>query len=159
MSNKTAAKIEKTGNALYKVYRGCGWLLINLFVLGFLCWGLYAGVVGYRVEANGMMTEGHVSDLELRDGGTYMAVVEFEAEGQTYSFKDDTAANPPEYDLGETVAVRYDRSNPNIAHIDGAFPVWLFPSCVVIVLFLALIGVNIWGWRSWKRGEEMIELF
>ncbi len=134
---------------------GC---LINLFVLGFLCWALYMGFVGFRVETNGEVAEGHVSNLEVRDGGTYMAVVEFEVNGQTYSFKDDTAAYPPKYELGENVIVRYDRSNPNIAQIDSKFPLWLFPSCMIAGLIIALVVVNIWGWKMWKRGEEMIDL-
>jgi hypothetical protein len=156
MSNKTANKAE---NAIFNIYRGCGWLLINLFILGFLCWGLYGSFVGYRVESNGETTQGHVVALDHVDGGTYSAIVEFEVNGQTYSLDDDSASNPPKYEIGENVTVRYDRSNPNIAHIDGVMPVWLFPSCAVIILFLALIGVNIWGWRAWKRGEEMIDLF
>jgi len=158
MSNKTPGKVEKTANALFKVYRGCGWLLINVFVLGFLCWGLYASFVGYRVETNGEVTEGYVVDLE-GDNGTYKAVFKFEVNGQTYSFKDDNSSYPPAYELGETVTVRYDRDNPNRAHLDGILPAWLFPSCAVMSLFGTLIGVNIWGWRAWKRGEEMIDLF
>src|SRR5436190_18066021 len=109
MSKKTTDKVEKTANAFYTIYRGCGWLLINLFVLGFLCWGLYAGFVGYRVESNGETVPGHVVALHPFDGGTYSAVVEFEVNGQTYSFEDDTTANPPKYEVGEDVVVRYDR--------------------------------------------------
>lgn len=155
MSNKTA---NKAGNAIYNIYRGCGWLLINLFVLGFLCWGLYASFVGYRVEANGETTQGYVVDLEARDGGTYRAVFEFEANGQTYRFNDDSSSYPPKYELGEDVTIRYDRTNPDRAHVDGVVPVWLFPGCTVLTLIVTLIGVNIWGWRMWKRGEEMIDL-
>lgn len=149
---------SNAGTALWNVYRGCGWLLINLFVLGFLCWGLYQSFVGYRVEANGETTEGYVSGLEPRDGGTYRAVIDFEVDGKTYSFHDDSSSNPPRFELGELVMVRYDRSNPNIAQVDSQFPLWLFPSCIVAGLFVALIVVNIWGVRAWKRGEEMIDL-
>jgi hypothetical protein len=155
MSNKTTGKVE---NAIYKVYQGCGWLLINLFFLGFLCWGLYLGFVGYRVEANGEVTEGYVADLDLRDGGTYTAIFEFEVNGETYSFRDDTSAYPPKYELGETVTVRYDRSNPNLAHIDGVLPAWLFPSCMVILIVLMSIFINVLSWRAWKRREEIIDL-
>ena len=151
-------KSSKAGRMVWNIYRGCGWLLVNLFVLGFLCWALYEGFVGYRVEANGETTEGHVSRLEPRDGGTYRAVIEFEVDGKTYSFNDSSSSNPPRFDLGETVVVRYDRSNPSIAQIDSRFPLWLFPACTVAGLFVALIAVNIWGVRAWKRGEEMIDL-
>lgn len=151
-------KTSNAGNALWNIYRGCGWLLVNLFILGFLCWGLYLVFVGYRVEANGETTEGHVARLERRDGGTYRAVIEFEVDGKTYSFNDSTSSNPPRFDLGETVVVLYDRSNPDLAQIDGRFPSWLFPASMVAGLFVALIAVNIWGVRAWKRGDEIIDL-
>jgi hypothetical protein len=151
-------KSSTAGDMLWNIYRGCGWLLVNLFFLGFLCLSLYQSFIGYRVEANGAITEGYVSGLEPRDGGTFRAVIDFEVDGKTYSFNDNTSSNPPRFELGETVVVRYDRSNPNVAQIDSRFPLWLFPSCTVAGLFVALIVVNIWGVRAWKRGEEMIDL-
>jgi hypothetical protein len=155
----TAKKVEKTLNVFYTIYRGCGWLLINLFVLGFLCWTSYMTFSGYRVETNGESTTGHVVHLDHFDGGAYAAVVEFEANGQTYTFKDDTASNPPRYEVGEDVPVLYDRTNPNLAHIDDSLlPLWLFPGCMVGVLLVGFVAANIWGVRAWKRGEEMIDL-
>lgn len=156
MQTKLPSKVDKTFDGIEKIAKGCGWLIINFFVLGFLCWGLYAAFIGIRVEMNGAVTNGYVSDLELRDGGTYKAEVTFEVNGTSYSFKDDTAANPPKYELGEEVQVRYDTSNPNIAHIDSVFPVWLFPSCIVSVLFIVFIFINIYNWRAWKRGKDTI---
>jgi len=150
--------VEKSFGALDKLYRGCIWIGVNLFVLLFLCWGLYQAFVGFRVETNGVTTEGRVVGLDHFEGGAYSAVIEFEANGETYSFEDDTASDPPKYEIGETVIVRYDRTNPNIAEVDSAFPLWLFPSCTVAFLFVALVAVNIWGWRAWKRGEEMIDI-
>lgn len=158
MQTKVTNKVEKTFTVFDKVYRGCGWLLINLFVVGFLCWALYAVFVGVRVETNGEITEGHVVGLDHFDSGTYSAVVEFEVNGQTYTFEDDTASNPPKYEIGETVVVRYDRSNPNLAQIDSQTPLWLFPAIAALSLIVAWIGVNIWGWRAWKRGEDMVDL-
>jgi hypothetical protein len=155
----TAKKIEKAASTFDKLYRGCGWLLVNLFVLVFLCWGLYSSFVGYRVEANGETVEGGVVGLDHFDEGAYSAVVEFEVDGQTYTFEDDTASDPPKYEIGETVLVRYDRTNPNLAQIDdSSLPLWLVPGCAVGILLASLIVVNIWGWRAWKRGEEMIDL-
>jgi hypothetical protein len=154
MKNKSSKAVDM----LWNIYRGCGWLLVNLFILGFLCWSLYQSFVGYRVEANGETTEGYVSGLERRDGGTYTAVIDFEVDGKAYSFDDDTSSNPPRFELGETVMVRYDRTNPNFAQIDSQFPLWLFPASMVAGLFVAWIVVNIWGVRAWKRGEEIIDL-
>jgi Protein of unknown function (DUF3592) len=140
-----------------KIYIGCSWLAINFCVLSFLCWTIYASFIGFRVETNGATTEGSVVGQD-HDRGTYSAIVEFEVDGQTYRFEDDTASNPPKYEIGEEVMVRYDVSNPDIAQIDSPLPLWLFPACGLMFMSAALIGVNIWGWRAWKRGEEMIDL-
>ncbi|MEW6403352.1 MAG: DUF3592 domain-containing protein [Chloroflexota bacterium] len=156
MQAKSPNKVSRTVSAIEKTYRGCVWLLINLFVFGFLCWGLYGAFVGFRVETNGEITEGSVAGLDHFDGGAYSAIIEFEADGQTYSFEDDTASNPPRYEIGETVTVRYDRTNPNLAQIDSTLPLWLFPLVSVFVLLIALVLVNIWGWRAWRRGEDLI---
>lgn len=156
MQTKPPTKVDKTFDGIEKIAKGCAWAFVNLFVLVFLCWSLYLSFVGFRVEMNGAITTGHVSNLKLRDGGTYKAVVTFEVNGQPYSFDDDTAAYPPKYELGENVQVRYDVSNPNIAHIDSVFPVWLFPSCTLAVLIVAFIFINIYNWRAWKRGKDTI---
>jgi len=150
------SKTGKVLNAADKIYRGCVWALINLFVLVFLCWGLYKGFVGFRVESNGATTAGTVVRYEMRDGGTYRAIVSYDVDGETYYFTDDTSSNPPRFELGEIITMRYDRTNPKLAEIDSAFPLWLSPLCIVGVLLVTLIGVNIWGVRAWKRGEEMM---
>lgn len=159
MQTKSPTTIDTAFNGFEKIAKGCGWAFINFFVLIFLCWSLYLSFVGIRVEMNGAVTNGHVSNLKLRDGGTYKAVVTFEVNGQNYSFDDDTAANPPKYELGEEVQVRYDVSNPNIAHIDSVIPIWLFPSCTLAVLVIAFLFINIYNWRAWKRGKDIIDFY
>ena len=62
-------------------------------------------------------------------------------------------------EVGQDVPVLYDRANPNLAHIDDSIlPLWVFPGCMVGVMFAMFIAANIWGVRAWKRGEEMIDL-
>lgn len=155
MQPKPPSKVDKAFDGVEKIAKGCGWIGINFFILIFLCWGLYAGFVGIRVEMNGTVTEGYVSDFEI-DEGRYTAIFRFEVNGKTYSFEDDTSANPPKYEIGEKVQVRYDTSNPNIAHIDSVFPVWLLPSCIVVAMFIIFIFINIYNWRAWKRGKDTI---
>jgi hypothetical protein len=150
------SKLEKAANSLDKLYRGCIWVAINLFVLGFLCWGLYKSFVSFRVEATGLTTEGTVVRHEQRDGGTYRVVVSYDVNRETYYFTDDSSSNPPRFELGEIVTIRYDQANPDLADIDSGLPLWLIPLGSMGLMFIALIVVNIWGWRAWKRGEEML---
>ena len=158
MSIKIPAKVEKTLNTADKIYRGCLWIAVNFFVMLFLCWSLYSTVVGLRVETNGVSVEGYVVDQKTSSDGSVSAVVEFSVNGQTHRFEDDAASIPPRYELGQKVTVLYDRSDPSIARIDDRAPTWLFPACGLMTTFLALIGINIWGVRAWKRGEEIIDL-
>jgi len=157
MKSSATKKVDRASDTFSKIYGGCGLLVVNLLILGFLCWGIYKGVVGVMVEINGEVTEGSVIRLEPRDGGTFRAKFEFEVNGVTYTFDDDSSSNPPKYGLGETVTIRYDRNDPNRASIDSVFPLWLFPSCTTAGLIIALVVVNFFGIRAVKRGDEIID--
>jgi Protein of unknown function (DUF3592) len=52
------------------------------------------------------------------DNDTYSPVVEFEALGHTYRFKDSIGSSPPSYRRGDEVAVLYDPDQPRNARID-----------------------------------------
>src|SRR6266446_1898836 len=52
------------------------------------------------------------------DSTTYSPVVEFEASGRKYRFKDSIGSNPPSHRTGERVGVLYDPANPKDARID-----------------------------------------
>jgi hypothetical protein len=52
------------------------------------------------------------------DSTTYSPVVEFEAGGRKYRFKDSVGSNPPSHRTGERVGVLYDPANPKDARID-----------------------------------------
>jgi hypothetical protein len=54
-------------------------------------------------------------------------IIEFEANGQTYSFEGGNASYPPAYDVGEEVSVLYDPADPNTAQINKWTERWLMP--------------------------------
>lgn len=157
-SKKAASVVEKGLNAAYMVQQGCTALIINLFICGFLGWGIYDAIIAIRLENNGQATPGTVIALdEHSDGGiTYAPVVEYEAYGRTYSFTSGSYSYPAEYEVGEAATVRYDRDEPNTARIESSWlDRWLLPLILVPIMFIAFILANIWIIRRWRRGEDI----
>src|SRR5215208_6739344 len=109
---------EKVGGVANRLYTGCILLFGNLFLAGFCLWGVYAGYISWKLENEGEATTGTVIRLEesnTSEGAccVYSPVVEFNANGQTYSFEGANASDPPAYDVGEEVNVIYHPNDPD----------------------------------------------
>jgi hypothetical protein len=76
-------------------------------------------------------------------GTSYMPVVEFTgADGEKRKFTDSMASDPPGYEVGETVPVKYDPADPEDARIAKRFRLWFAPALLggMGVTFL-IVGV------------------
>ena len=75
------------------------------------------------LEGQGIEAPGVVVDLQENydsDGSTYTPVVQFQtSSGQSIEFVSSYSANPPAYDVGESVTVVYPPDNPADAIIKG----------------------------------------
>ena len=75
------------------------------------------------LEGQGIETPGVVVDLQESydsDSSTYTPVVQFQtSSGQSIEFVSSYSANPPAYDVGESVTVVYPLDNPADAIIKG----------------------------------------
>lgn len=59
-------------------------------------------------------------------GTTYHPVVAYAAaDGRTLEFTDSIGSNPPAFEVGETVPVKYDRARPESAKIAKPLRIWL----------------------------------
>jgi len=151
--------VEKGLTTAYWLRQGCIMLMINLLFLGFFGWGVYAAVTAYRLETNGAVTEGVVigMDESTTDGNTtYSPVIEFQVDGQSYTFENNISSNPPQYKLGERVAVRYDKSDPSTAQIDKWTERWLMPVILIPVMCFAGLLVNGLAFFSWRKGRDLV---
>jgi hypothetical protein len=72
-----------------------------------------------------------------------------------YSFRGDTASDPPQYRVNEEVSVLYDPSDPDTAQIDKFSERWLMPLILIPAMILASIIVNIVMVRAWRRGGDV----
>ena len=160
--DKVYNTVEKAAGVGNRLQIGCWIVFGNLFLAGFCLWGVYAGYVSWQLEQNGITTTGIVTSLEESsdgDGGccVYSPVIEFEANGQTYSFESGNASSPPAYDVGEQVVVLYDPTDPDTAQINKWTERWLMPVILVpAMLFTALI-LNFFLIRSFWRNEAIEE--
>jgi hypothetical protein len=156
--DKAVNVVEKAAGAANRLYLGCGILFANLFFAGFCLWGAYAGYISWTLEQNGETTTGTVVQLEESDdseGGccVYSPVIEFEANGQTYSFEGDNASYPPAYEVGEEVSILYDPANPDTAQINKWTERWLFPIIIIPAMLFAALLVNFFLIRAFWRND------
>ena len=158
-ANKVFNTAEKVGRGANKLAIGCTTIFANLFFGAFCLWGVYAATVAYRLETTGIVTTGTVTRMEestTNGSSTYSPVVEFTANGQTYTFESNNSSYPPEYEVGETVNVRYDPADPNTAQIDKYTERWLMPVLLIPSMLCGSIILTFVMVRAWRRGDDVI---
>src|SRR5579871_6299377 len=104
------------------------WLICGLGALATGCaFGIYRSIWLYRsVPAKGVITS--VSEVTGEQDRTvnYAPTFTFKAEnGQAYNVTSGVASNPPGFEVGQEVRVRYIGSNPMSAEIDSFWQLWL----------------------------------
>ncbi len=159
-ANKIGDAADKVAHGANKIYIGCMTVLANLFFMAFCLWGVYSASISWRLETTGETTTGIVTRLDEQsdaEGGccTYVPVIEFEANGKTYSFSGDTASDPPQFEINEKVSVLYDPLDPQIAQINKWSQRWLFPILIIPAMIFASILVTFFMIRAWRRGETL----
>jgi hypothetical protein len=159
--DKVTNVLEKAGRDANRLYIGCTTLIANLFFAAFCLWGAYAASVSWKLETTGEVTTGTITRLkesETSEGYccVYAPVIEFQANGQTYSFESDTASNQTDYTVGTQVSVRYDPVNPDTAQIDNFMERWLFPAIIIPAMVFSSLLVTFFMIRAWRRGETII---
>jgi hypothetical protein len=160
-ADKAGKVMDVVGRGANRVYMGCVMLFANLFFGAFCLWGVYAASVSLQLETSGESTTGTVTHLEESKTSegyccVYTPVVEFEANGQTYSFEDENASNSSDYQIGSQVRVLYDPDDPNTAQINQFSKRWLFPMIIIPAMIFAALLVNIFMIRAWQRGDDVI---
>jgi hypothetical protein len=160
LAPKLENAVEKVGRGLNRLYIGCTMIFGNLFFAAFCLWGAYSAVVSWRLQTSGEITTGTVARLEesTHEGYccVYSPVVEFQVNGRTYSFENDSASSSPEYQVGSEVQVRYDPADPNTAQINTFSASWLFPIIIIPAMILGSLILSFYMIRAWRRGEDVI---
>jgi len=158
--DKAVNVADKVSRGANRLYIGCVTILANLFFMAFCLWGVYAAYISWQLQTNGETTTGTVVRLDEQsdaEGGccTYVPIIEFQAEGKTYSFDGNTASDPPQYDVNENVPVLYNPSDPNTAQINKFSDRWLMPIILIPAMILTSIITTFFMIRAWRRGESL----
>jgi len=103
---------------------------------------LIGGIFVYRSNQqflqSSLKSTGTITGLDLKqssDSSSYYPVVQFRTlENQIINFTSSVGSNPASYQVGETVEVNYNPTNPNSAKINDFTSNWL------TVLILGLMG-------------------
>ena len=93
-------------------------------------------------------TTGRVMGYETshgEDGVSYKPVIQFQLdEQQVVQFTDRMASNPPAYEVGEVIPIKYDPQNPRRARPAKAFRLWFTPGLLSLlgIIFLT-VGIGV----------------
>jgi hypothetical protein len=163
--DKVADKAEKVIGSVQRganrLYIGCATVLANVFFAAFCLWGVYAATISWKLQTGGETTTGVVTHLEESKTSegyccVYSPVVEFEVNGQTYSFENNNASDSPDYEIGSQVKVRYDPADPNTAQINEFSDRWLFPIIIIPAMTISALILNFFMIRAWRRDEDLL---
>ncbi len=161
MANKAGKVVDAVGRGANKLYIGCATIFANLFFAAFCLWGVYAASVSLKLQSEGEITTGTVTRLQESTTSegyccVYSPVVEFEVDGQTYSFENDNASSLPDYVVGGQVNVLYDPADPNTAQINKFSDRGLFPIIIIPAMTFAALFLNFFMIRAWRRGDDLL---
>src|ERR1700687_621063 len=101
-----------------------------------------------RKSGSGLEATRRVVDLVSRvfnagSAGVYCPVVECTtANGQRVRFESQFGTMPAAHRVGQSIAVRYDPSDPQKAEVDSATANWFAPGCM-IAMGLGFLGMGI----------------
>ncbi len=132
-------------------WQGCGLILENVAALAMAAVGAYFGFTSFTLMQGGHTVQGAVTELvesQSEDGGvSYAPIVEYEVDGQTYSFNTRNYSNPPAYHVGQQVTVLYDPAKPGFGRINNVWELWLLPGILcpaALVMFLVFNGIALY---------------
>lgn len=127
-------------------------IVFLLIGLGMLCGGGYWAIQTKGFLEKAVLGEGIVVELvqsQSSDSTTYAPIVHFTTEdGRKIEFVSSCSSNPPAYSIGQKVSVRYDRTHPEKAKIDGFFSLWGGPLILLILgMGFSLFGVGFFAFQ------------
>lgn len=135
-------------------------VLINLIVVAMAAGTIWFGWRGYTLTSTGGETTGRVVSLEESSDGeggccVYSPVIEYEANGSTYSFESMNASSPPVYAVGQRVEIVYNSDNPSDAAINSWYELWLVPSLLCPATVLLAVILNLVAFNKIRNGEPI----
>lgn len=150
--------LDRAGGCFESLRGGCLLGLWNCFFLAFIALMVYFFSSSFILATQGSNTTGRVIGLDESNGEngiTYSPIFEFTVDGQRYEVNSGISSDPPQYNIGDELPVRYNPANPQHAEVDSILnSPWLFGAGVAI-LAISMIVLNVTGMRRIWRGESI----
>jgi hypothetical protein len=142
--------VQFTRPSRFTFWQGCGLLAQNLAALAMAAVGGYFAFTSLLLTQSGHTVQGTVTELvesNSNEGGvSYAPVIEYQVDGQTYSFNTRNYSDPPAYHVGQQVIVLYDPARPGFGRIDNIWDLWLQPGMLcpaALILFLVSNAIGL----------------
>ncbi len=125
-------------------------LLFLLIGFGVVISGIIALFKVWRQLSESAKATGKViafGQISGQRGYLYCPQVEFQIpNGQTIRFQSEVGAQPPAYQVGQSVQVVYTITNPNKAEINSVTALWFVPGCMTLIgLTFLFLGMVLFG--------------
>jgi hypothetical protein len=134
----------------------CMLVFFNLFWVAMLAAAAWYGYGSYTLTVNGDTAVGTVvenQEVDGSDGITYSPVIEYEVDGVVYTYVGENSSSPPDYAVGETVTVRYNRDDHAQARINSVWELWLVPAILCPAALVLAVVLNAGAFIAWRRGQ------
>ena len=110
-------------------------------------------VVGWHFVRSAARADGRVIQMVERageHGKLYAPVFVFrDSSGVEHTVHSETASDPPQHQVGDTVRILYSPHNPQDAKTDRFFSLWGLPFVTgVLAAFYLPVGLLVWHWPS-----------
>lgn len=119
----------------------CQIVLLDLVFAILFLWGITEAYAAWQLQAKGIATQGIVVRLNEERFGegaccVYRPAIRFKVDNQVYTCNSIWASDPPDYQMGEQVNIRYNPANPSRARIDNFSEHWAIPITTSLRQFL-----------------------
>jgi hypothetical protein len=159
MSTRTGTA-DRAEGCFNSVQGGCILGFWNIFFLGFIALMTFFFWSSFTLATQGELTTGRVIALDESDsdGSTvYSPIFEFTVGGQRYEVNSGIASDPPDYQVGEPITVRYNPANPQHAEVESILnSPWIYGGLLALFA-VVMVGLNVYGMRRIWRGESLDE--
>jgi hypothetical protein len=148
--------LEFAGGCWNGLGASCLLVFFNLVWVAMLAGAVWYGYGSYTLTVNGGVVLGTVIEnrpVEDSEGVTYSPVIDYQVNGETYTYEGENSSSPPAYEVGESVSLRYDRQDPTRARINNLWELWLVPALLCPAALVLALVINVGAFLAWRRGQ------
>lgn len=134
-------------------------LWLALLVAAWLGFAIYTGYTVFQrwqLVTNGVITIGSVVNVRERydeenQSYDYYPTLQYEVDGQVYSFEGTSIGDPNEFRVGKRYEVLYEATNPSNGRLNFLWDIWFNPAIMVLLAATPLLIAMAFTLPAWWR--------